>query len=125
MAFNSSDIEKYLKIINDPKWGLKYLEKKNDQNNDQNNSEESDNEDDNEDDEEDNGNINNIKNEDTCMDDVSIDDEDETKLYDQDLYFQITDVDNYEIEDDNGKKEFNMNLFGKTGKSYTIFLCGN
>jgi DNA polymerase elongation subunit (family B) len=141
MAFICNDIDIYLKIRSNPKFGIKLIQQqqihekrkrlvksiKTSKNND-GNDEESQNSDD-EGYASDASELDRVDLDEGGMfgDNDSLDDDDNSKkIHNEDLEFQILDTDFYHTEDDNDKKLFNMMLFGKTkdDRSVTVNVEG-
>jgi DNA polymerase elongation subunit (family B) len=133
MAFTSRNPDDYIKVLKDPSFGLKLLrenqllqkkiEKASDNNASDNNAFDNNASNASDDDGEYDSNISeneyNDLEEAYIQDDDSVDD---LKIPQEDVEFQILDVDFYHSESDDGKYQFNIMLFGKTAQDKSVFI---
>lgn len=113
MAFDSNNIDEILKVKMNPNYGFQWLNNKNIKKKNNSDEESHDDSDD------DSDSIDNI--EEGYFDDISQDDEDKTP--DNDLVFQILDIDSYHAKDDENEKSiFNIMLFGKTNEGKSVYV---
>lgn len=125
MSFHSDDIEDYIKILQDPNYGLKLIAKRRIQEKkkqlmDDNDSDDSDAAYDSDADENEYNDIEEAKLE---YDEISEDNRASHDKPQTDLEFQIIDIDYYHTEDeDENKKTFTIMLFGKTRDDKSVYV---
>ena len=131
MAFVSNNVEDYIKVLKNPELGFKMILKhKIQQQYEQRCEQNKINKKDLSSDDSDEGYASdvsenkyiNLEDGGVDSDNISSDSLKIEKIHTDDVEFQIFDIDNYQAEDDDEKKKFNIMLFGKTKQDESVYV---